>query len=142
MVDLHSILEEHRPRQNGKDLTSAKKAPSHPVPSYSSIPDVFFDHILTSYKLTRIETIVLMYLYRKVWCMPNLYKIYGISQLMSLTEIAKTLNVQIDDIYSSLIKLEKMTFISTVRSGQYFVRKFFLKKYDEFYAQTYDDFDV
>jgi hypothetical protein len=142
MVDLHSILQEHRPQNLGRSVSDSKKMPALPTPSYSEIPDIFFDTILTSYKLTRIETIVLMYLYRKVWCRPNLYRIYGISQLMSLTEMAKTLNVLIDDVYSSLLKLEELGFISTVRSGQYFVRKFFLKDYDEYYAQTYDDFEI
>jgi hypothetical protein len=142
MVDLHSILQEHRPLNNGRGMTDSKKMPALPTPSYSEIPDIFFDNILTSYKLSRIEIIVLMYLYRKVWCKPNLYRVYGISQLMSLTEMAKTLNVLTDDVYSSLLKLEEFGFISTVRSGQYFVRKFFLKEYDEYFTQTYDDFEI
>ena len=141
MVDLHSILQDHIPKNTGK-VSDSKKMPAMPIPTFSDIPDLFFDTILTSYKLTRVEIIVLMYLYRKVWCKPNLYRVYGISQLMSLTEIANSLNVKIDDIYSSLLKLEEFGFISTVRSGQYFVRKYFLKEYDEYYAQTYDDFDI
>jgi hypothetical protein len=142
MVDLHSILQEHTPRKLGRETTDSKKMPSLPTPTYSDIPDIFFDSVLTSYKLTRIEIIVLMYLYRKVWCKPNLYRVYGISQLMSLTEMAKSLNVHIDDVYGSLLKLDGFGFISTVRSGQYFVRKFFLKEYDEYFAQTYDDFHI
>ena len=141
MVDLHSILADHRTRSTvSSDAVTATQ--EYVVPTTSEIPDVFFDHILKDYKLTRIETVVLMYLYRKVWCRPNLYKIYGISQLMSHTEMAKQLCVGIEDIYHSLRQLEDYGFINTVRSGQYFVRKYFLKDNDELYGQTYDEFEV
>ena len=140
MVNLHSILQEHKPLNNERALTDSRKAPTLPSASYSEIPDLFFDTILTSYKLNRVEIIVLMYLYRKVWCKPNLYRIYGISQLMSLTEMAKGLNILIDDVYGSLLKLEELGFISTVRSGQYFVRKYFTQELDKKHGQSYDNF--
>ena len=83
-----------------------------------------------------------MFLYRQVWCRPNLYKVYGISQLLSHTEMAKTLGLSLEEVHSSLRKLEEYTFIETVRSGQYFVRKYFFKQYDEEFNQTYDDFEI
>lgn len=141
MVDLHSILADHRTREN-VPTDAAAISKKYVAPTASEIPDVFFDHILRDYKLSRIETIVLMYLYRKVWCRPNLYKVYGISQLMSHTEMANHLCVGIEEIYPSLRKLEDYGFINTVRSGQYFVRKYFLKDNDELYGQTYDEFEV
>ena len=47
-----------------------------------------------------------------------------------------------ENIYQALRKVEEYGFISTIRSGQYFVRKYFTKDYDEKFGQTYDDFEV
>jgi DNA-binding MarR family transcriptional regulator len=139
MVDLHTILADHRSSRSDRGLNSSDREVS--PPTIAKIPDIFFDHILIDFKLSRIETLVMMYLYRKVWCRPNLYKIYGISPLMSHTEMSHALAVTIDDIYQSLRKLEDFGFITTVRSGQYFVRKYFTKAMDELYSQNYDDFE-
>lgn len=136
MNELRTILKGHRSKH---DLEIP--APHNEVPTISEIPDVFFDDILPEYKLTRIEIIVLMYVYRRVWCRPNLYKVYGISQLMSHTEMAQNLRITIDEVYSALKKLENYMLISTIRSGQYFVRRFFTKHLDESYRQAYSDFD-
>ncbi len=140
MVDLHSILADHRSK--GSTETTKLSDSHNSNPTNSKIPDIFFDEILTHYKLTRVEIMVLMYLYRRVWCRPNLYKEHGISQLMSHTEMAKHLGISIEDIYQSLRHLEDYSFISTIRSGQYFVRKYFTKDFDEYYGHTYDDFDI
>ena len=140
MIDLHSILADHRSKVG--DKTTELGASSNSNPSLSKIPDIFFDEILTNFKLTRVEIMVLMYLYRRVWCRANLYKEHGISQLMSHTEMAKHLGVTLEDIYQSLRNLEDYSFISTIRSGQYFVRKFFTKEFDEYYGQSYDDFEI
>ena len=94
------------------------------------------------FKLSRIEILVLMYIYRRVWCFPNLHRSHGISQLMSHTEMAKNINVVIEDVYLSLRKLEEYDMIRTIRAGQYFSRRFFSKGMDEFYEQTYDDFEL
>ena len=143
MVDLHTILADHRPRQSKGNKRTDKGRPSRIyLPTSSDIPDLFFDEILIEYKLSRVEIMVMMYLYRQVWCGPNLYKIYGISQLLSHTEMSKSLNTPIEDIYSGLRKLEENGFITTVRSGQYFVRKYFTKDNDGKYHQTYDNFEV
>jgi DNA-binding transcriptional regulator YhcF (GntR family) len=84
---------------------------------------------------------VLMYVYRQVWCRPNLYKIHGISQLLSYTEMGKVLHLDIEEIYQALRKLEEHGFMVTVRSGQYFVRRYFTQELDAEFGQTYDDFD-
>ena len=138
--DLHMILADHiTSKDNVKDCLDQDCIDQ--LPTSSDIPDLFFDKILVQYKLSRIETLVLMYLYRRVWCRPNLYKMYGISQLMSHTEMAKILGVMMSDIYSALKKLEDHDFISTIRSGQYFVRRYFTKLEDDKYSQNYDALD-
>lgn len=142
MVDIQQIIADHRPKaKQSEDELVVKKSKHQKDPTTSEIPDIFFDKILVQFKLTRIEIMVIMYLYRLVWCRPNLYIDFGISQLLSHTELAKTLAVELEDIYQSLRKLEEYGFISTVRSGQYFVRKYFTKENDEIYFQTYNDFD-
>ncbi|MBT3584076.1 MAG: hypothetical protein HN509_04160 [Halobacteriovoraceae bacterium] len=143
MDDLHRILADHRsknPKEEGRP--EIKRQEGLVTATISEIPDLFFDDVLVSYKLTRIEVMILMYLYRRVWCRPNLYKVYGISQLLSHTEMSKNLCLSIEEIYQGLRKIEEYSFISTIRSGQYFVRKYFTKDLDEKYAQTYDDFEI
>ncbi|MEC7276669.1 MAG: hypothetical protein VXV96_10145 [Bdellovibrionota bacterium] len=140
MVDIHEIIAGHKSRK-GRDGQTMSAQKDHLVPTTSKIPDLFFDEILVDFKLSRIEVLVVMYLYRRVWCRPNLYKEFGISQLMAHTEMAQNLKISIDEIYNALRKLEELGFISTIRSGQYFVRKYFTKENDEKYGQTYDDFE-
>jgi len=141
MVDIHDVLAVHRSKKNPSqsELIEGKE---HNLPTLSKIPDVFFDEVLVDFKLNRIEVLVLMYLYRRVWCRPNLYKEFGISQLMAHSEMSVHLKISIDDIYHSLRKLEELGFISTIRSGQYFVRRFFTRDNDEKFGQSYDDFDI
>lgn len=143
MDDLHTILAEHRPKKShsDNDVETNHHKKQH-GPSVSEIPDLFFDDILVNYKLSRIEVLVLMYLYRSVWCRPNLYKVHGISQILSHTEMSHRLSLEIEEIYQSLRKLEGYGFISTIRSGQYFVRKYFSRKNDEFFDQTYNEFEI
>ncbi len=141
MVDLHSILADHRSKSKFLDTRDNQAPPRVPKASGVEIPDLFFDQILVNYKFTRIEIMVLMYLYRQVYCRPNLYKDYGLSQLLSHTEMAKNLNIELEDIHHVLRKLEGLGFIETIRLGQYFVRKYFTKENDEFFGQTYDDFE-
>ncbi len=142
MVDLHTILADHKSKYHKENhLDSSENSPANSM-TLSEIPDMFFDEILVTFKLNRIEIMILMYLYRRVWCRPNLYKIHGISQLLSHTEMSKALNLSLDEIYHALRKLEEFSFISTVRSGQYFVRKFFTKDNDDLFGQTYDDFEI
>ncbi len=142
MVDLHSILVEHRSKTktngtHGKDGDNVD-ASAHT----SEIPDIFFDQVIVDYKLSRIEILVLMYIYRRVWSFPNLHRSHGISQMMSHTEMAKNLGLVIEDIYSALRKLEEYDFIRTIRAGQYFSRRYFSKELDTAFAQNYDDFEI
>lgn len=139
MVDLETIIRGHRPKHHSREVRPSQL--SGAVATSSEIPDLFFDEILVRFKLTRIEIIVQMYLYRKVWARPNLYKKYGISPLLSYTEMSNQSGLDLDEIYHALRKLEEYQFISTIRSGQYFVRRYFTKALDETYGQNYDDFD-
>ncbi|MCK5072987.1 MAG: helix-turn-helix transcriptional regulator [Bacteriovoracaceae bacterium] len=141
MPDLHTILADHRSGRK-ENVSDANRDEDVFRASMSEIPNIFFDQILKRFKLSRIEIVVLMFLYRQVWCRPNLYKIYGISQLLSHTEMARVLGLSLEEVHHALRQLEDYRFMETVRSGQYFVRKYFLKEYDEHYCQTYDDFDI
>lgn len=141
VVDIHEIIAGHKSRGH----TRPAEVNSHKdgrLPTTCEIPDLFFDEVLVDFKLNRMEVLVLMYLYRRVWCRPNLYREYGIGQLMAHTDIAKHLKISMDDIYHALRKLEELGFITTIRSGQYFVRKYFTKENDENFGQTYDDFEI
>lgn len=139
MVDIHDVLADHRPRKEGQSDFYGKKEVQ--LASTSEIPDIFFDEILVDYKLNRLEILILMYLYRRVWCRPNLYREYGIGQLLSHGKMGEKLKIGGDAIYHALRTLEQLGFISTIRSGQYFVRRYFTKDNDERFGQTYDDFD-
>lgn len=143
MVDLQSILAEHRSKTKvGGANEKGGGGSVLQTPSASEIPDIFFDKIIVDFKLSRIEILVLMYIYRRVWCFANLHRSHGISQMMSHTEMAKNLGMAIEDIYSALRKLEEYDMIRTIRAGQYFSRRYFSKQMDESFAQTYDDFEV
>jgi len=142
MVDLRSILTEHRSKSKSEDSHDSSGA-EHQLTSHSSeIPDVFFDKIIVDYKLNRMEILVLMYIYRRVWSFPNLHRSHGISQMMSHTEMAKNLGIPIEEVYSALRKLEEYDFIRTIRAGQYFSRRYFSKALDEEFGQSYDDFEI
>ena len=142
MVDIHTILADYRSKTKiDNDHEISGRNQEH-RPSISEIPDLFFDKIVIDFKLNRIEILVLMYIYRRVWCFPNLHRPHGISQMMSHTEMAKNLGVPIEDIYSALRKLEEYDFIRTIRAGQYFSRRFFSKELDDSFSQKYDDFDI
>lgn len=141
MVDLQSILAEHRSKSKVSNSHEKGGGDAHD-PSASEIPDIFFDKIIVDFKLNRIEILVLMYIYRRVWCFPNLHRSHGISQMMSHTEMAKNLGLAIEDVYSALRKLEEYDMIRTIRAGQYFSRRFFSKEMDEFFQQSYDDFEI
>ncbi len=142
MVDLQSILAEHRSKKKQDSTHDKGGGDLVHEPSTSEIPDVFFDKVIVDFKLSRIEILVLMYIYRRVWCFPNLHRSHGISQMMSHTEMAKNLGLAIEDVYSALRKLEEYEMIKTIRAGQYFARRYFSKELDEAFEQTYDDFEI
>ena len=136
-MDIQSILATHHSKSSDHRIEDDKEIP---LPSTSMIPDLFFDNVLVQYKLNRVEIMVMMFLYRQVWCRPNLYRKYGIGPMLSYTEMANALNFTIEEIYQVLRKLESLRFITTVRSGQYFVRKYFTEEFDRKYRQCYDKF--
>lgn len=138
MDELHTILADHK--RVAVRRSSKIQSKSVPTPSSSKIPDVFFDQILVQNKLNRIEILVLMYIYRQVWCRPNLYRTYGFSQLLSYEEVAANLSMKMEELQTALRSIESFGFIETIRSGQYFVRKYFTQENDQLYGQFYDNF--
>ena len=138
MEDIRSLLSMYRAR-SGKEAPEAPQKIAVPeTPTLSEIPDVFFDEILPQVKLTRIETALLMTLYRQVWCRPNLYRSHGIGPLNSYQELGRLLHVGQEDVIHSLRSLENHGFIQAIRAGQYFVRKFFTEENDAKYGQQYE----
>ena len=143
-MDIHTIIAGHHPKKgDGSDKGDiAKPIRNNSTASFSEIPDVFFDEIIVNKKLSRIDITLLMFLYRKIWCQPNLYRVYGISPMFSIVEVSKVLKITIDEFYQSLKHLEGFGLLATIRSGQYFVRRFLTKENDEKFGLTYDDFEV
>lgn len=140
MVDIQSIIKTHKGKVSDENRQTGLVDTE--MPTISEIPDLFFDNILVNFKLSRTEIIVLMYLYRKVWCRNNLYQKYGISQLLSLSDMVSQLDFRIEEIHNAIRKLENFGFILTIRIGQYFVRRYFTKDLDAKFNQFYDDFEV
>jgi len=142
MEDIRSILSQfHSKKKRVQDEAVQKSGTGpHAEASSSEIPDLFFDEILLRFKLSRSEITLLMFLYRQVWSRPNLYKSHGIGPLNSYAEIASVLHTSIEELTQNLRTLEKFGFIETVRSGQYFVRKYFTEVLDAQYGQDYDQF--
>jgi hypothetical protein len=139
MEDIRSVLSQFHSKRQEKAVQKSGKGP-HADPSVTEIPDVFFDIVLQNYKLNRNEILVLMFLYRQVWCRPNLYRSHGIGPMNSYAEMGLALGISHEELVSYLRALEKYGFIETVRSGQYFVRKFFTEELDLKYGQNYHDF--
>ena len=144
MEDIRSILSQFRSKKKKtptrSDAVQDSVTGPHAEASLSAIPDVFFDEVLHKAKLNRNEIGLLMYLYRQVWCRPNLYKSHGIGPLNSYAELASILHITLEDLAQQLRTLENYGFIETVRSGQYFVRKYFTEDLDIKYGQDYDQF--
>jgi DNA-binding MarR family transcriptional regulator len=139
MEDIRSVLSQFNLKKKKSETQKSESRPSE-IASFSEIPDVFFDKVLGRFKLTRNEIIVLMTLYRQTWCRPNLYKSHGIGPLNSYTELASNIQITTDELSHCLRSLENYGFIETVRSGQYFVRKYFTVELDQQYGQDYDQF--
>jgi DNA-binding MarR family transcriptional regulator len=139
MEDIRSVLNNHS-NKIFPDSDSAINQPNKEIPTTSDIPDVFFDDVLLKYKLTRVEILLIMSLYRNTWCKPNLYKKHGISPLISLEELGDSLEISGNILHQSLRKLETFGFIETIRSGQFFVRRYFTEELDRKFNQSYDNF--
>lgn len=139
MEDLKQILTKHRmrkvePSTNIKELGKKKHATT------SEIPDLFFDDILVRFRLNRIEILVLMYLYRQVWCRPNLNQEHGITPDISMKRLERSLSIEHQESARAFQNLESLQLIETIRVGQYFVRKYFTEENDKTHGQTYDNF--
>lgn len=135
MEDLQSILTSHHTNSGGmKPIKTEIKA------TMSAIPDLFFDDVLINIKLTRVEVLLLMFLYRITWCKPNLHRKFGIAPMVNHEEVGNNLDISNEILHQTLRRLEGFGFIETIRSGQYFVRKYFTEEYDLKYGQTYDNF--
>lgn len=140
MEDIRSVLSQFTSKRKQENNTEKSGVGPSSIASSSEIPDVFFDVVLQKYKLNRQEIVLLMFLYRQVWCRPNLYKSHGIGPLNSYSELCANLGVSMEELGSQLRSLENLGFIETVRSGQYFVRKYFTEALDAQYGQNYDEF--
>lgn len=138
MEDIRSVLSQFKKRQD-KNIDKSTAGPEDQALT-SEIPDLFFDNILHAFKLTRSEIVLLMFLYRQVWCRPNLYRSHGIGPLNSYVDLGTALGFSSEELVHHLRALENYGFIETVRSGQYFVRKFFTEELDAKYGQNYDEF--
>ena len=140
MEDIRAILSQfHSRKRKDSDVQKSSVGPSD-SPLASEIPDVFFDVVLQKFKLNRHEIALLMFLYRQVWCRANLYKSHGIGPMNSLAELSQQLHLTVEELHHHLRSLENYGFIETVRSGQYFVRKYFTEDLDRKYGQHYNDF--
>ncbi len=138
MEDIRSVLSQFKKKRDDQ-LQKAHTGPSSPA-SISEIPDVFFDVVLLKIKLTRLEIALFMFLYRQVWCRPNLYRSHGIGPLNSYTEFSHKIGISSDELGTLLRNLENYQLLETVRSGQYFIRKYFLEELDQQFGQKYDEF--
>lgn len=136
MEDLQSILTSHHPANSG----SMKPIKTEIKATMSAIPDLFFDDVLVKIKLSRVEILLMMYLYRITWCKPNIHKKFGIAPMINYEEVALKLDVSTEIFHQTIRRLESFGFIETIRSGQYFVRKYFTEENDQKYGQTYDNF--
>ena len=136
--NIRSILNQfHSKKKIGSDAQKSDSFSSNEASS-SEIPDVFFDLVIHQFKINRSEIALLMYLYRQIWCRPNLYKSHGIGPLNSYAQMALQLHFTQDELAQNLSSLQNFGFIETVRSGQYFVRKYFTEELDLKYGQDYD----
>lgn len=140
MEDIRTILNSHHSRNHKAIDEAAKETLNDFGPTSSEIPDVFFDEVLIDFKLSRVEILLLMFLYRITWCRPNLYKKYGISPMISYSEVSAQLDISLDMLHQTIRSIEAFGFIETIRSGQYFVRKYFTEEHDRRFGQSYDNF--
>jgi hypothetical protein len=140
MEDIRSVLSQFNPKKKSRSDVEKSDVGPLPVASISEIPDIFFDEVLLNFKLNRHETALLMFLYRQIWCRANLYKSHGIGPLNSYSALSSTLKISTEELGNYLRSLENFGLIETVRSGQYFIRKFFTEELDAQFGQNYDEF--
>lgn len=139
--NIRSVLTQFqsKKKRGSSEVQTSTKGPTKEA-SCSEIPDVFFDVIIQKYRLNRLDIAVLMHLYRQVWSRPNLYRSHGIGPLNSYVEMAAVLGISHEELGQHIRALENYGLVETVRSGQYFVRKFFTEDLDSEFGQNYDEF--
>lgn len=137
MEDIRSLLSQYKERKSESGEPIQLEVASA-TPTHSEIPDVFIDEILPNTKLSRAEISLLMLLHRQVWGRPNLYRSHGIGPLNSYQELSRLLHLEQDELINTIRSLENHGFIQTIRSGQYFVRKYFTEANDLKFAQRYE----
>lgn len=140
MEDIRSVLSQYHSRKKRSEDVQKSNVGPYDKAIISEIPDVFFDEVLLHFKLTRPEITLLMFLYRQIWCRPNLYKSYGIGPLNGYNEMSQSLHFSVDELGHHIRTLENYGLLETIRSGQYFVRRFFTEELDLKYGQGYDEF--
>lgn len=138
MENIKDILSHYDNRLRKDEDTDSPPKKLHPTSS--EIPDLFFDDIIIRFKLSRSEIALLMYLYRVVWCRPNLYREFGIAPIQSTEELALKLELTRDEYHKVVTSLARHGFVEVIRAGQYFVRKYFTEEYDRQFGHTYSDF--
>jgi DNA-binding transcriptional ArsR family regulator len=139
MEDIRSVLSQFHTKKKKTDIQKSGDGPQA-EPSTSAIPDLFFDEVILKFKISRQEIAILMCLYRQIWSKPNLYRSHGIGPLNSYQQLATALHLSIDELTHGLRSLENLGLIETVRSGQYFIRKYFTEEFDNKFGQDYDQF--
>ena len=139
MEDLRTILSSHNSKKKGTD-SEVNIGDKKYVASVSEIPDIFFDKVLIRYKLNRVDILVLMYLYRVTWCRANLHQKYGITPMISHRDLVELLEIDLETFHQAINRLEGFGFVEVIRSGQYFVRKYFTEEDDRRFGQNYDSF--
>ena len=106
MTEIRQVLEKIPPKKSEDALNSESKiSDNFSEIVFIDIPEVFFEEILERFSLSRNEIRVLMYLYRQVWCYPNLYEKYGISHLNDLLDLSKKFNLSYNDLHKTLKNL-------------------------------------
>jgi hypothetical protein len=139
MEDIRSVLSQFNTKKRKTGTQKSADGPQAEA-STSVIPDLFFDEVILKFKISRQEIAILMCLYRQIWARPNLYRSHGIGPLNSYQNLATTLHLSTDELSQGLRSLENLGLIETVRSGQYFVRKYFTEEFDNKFGQDYDEF--
>ncbi len=137
MSSLQKILVSHKTQKRGVESDFKRKKDFNTT---SEIPDIFFDEILVDFKLSRIEILIFLYLYRKIWISSNLSRDYGVSPLIDTKTLEKLYRLDHKEVLSALQALEKHGLLETIRPNQYFIRRFFTAENDKLCGQSYDDF--
>jgi DNA-binding transcriptional regulator YhcF (GntR family) len=62
--------------------------------------------------------------------------------MFSYASLATDLGIEMAELNQGLRNLENYGLLDTIRSGQYFIRKYLTKDWDIHFGQKYDDFEI